>query len=411
MTVDQAAFLVGGKGTRLGPLTASTPKPLLEIADGLIFLDVLIAEAARQGFTKILLLAGYCGELVEQRYQGRRIRDALVSVVREETPCGTAGALANAASHLEPWFLLANGDTFFDVNLRALAARADERFLARLALRDVADVGRFGSVELDGGRINSFGEKTAGRSGPGLINAGIYLLNREVASLVSPPASLETEVFPRLAAAGRLEGLRLEGYFLDMGIPETYARARAEIPARLSRPAAFLDRDGVLNVDIGYAHLPEHLQWIGGAREAIRLLNDKGHFVFVVTNQAGVARGYYAESEVGAFHRLMQSELAEAGAHVDAFYYCPFHEDGVLPAYRVPDHPDRKPNPGMIERAFREWPVRREGSFLIGDKASDVQAAERAGLPGYMFDGGDLVDAVREIVRKNAGATAAPAPC
>jgi D-glycero-D-manno-heptose 1,7-bisphosphate phosphatase len=162
------------------------------------------------------------------------------------------------------------------------------------------------------------------------------------------------------------------------------------VPVRLSRPAAFLDRDGVLNVDIGYAHRPEHLQWVPGAREAVLNLNKAGYLVIVLTNQGGVGLGYYSEEHVTAFHALMQDGLKEVGARVDAFYYCPYHERAVVEAYRVADHPDRKPNPGMILRAFREWPIERERSFLIGDRDSDLEAAQRADLPGYKFDGSDL---------------------
>jgi D-glycero-D-manno-heptose 1,7-bisphosphate phosphatase len=159
---------------------------------------------------------------------------------------------------------------------------------------------------------------------------------------------------------------------------------------RPRQPAAFFDRDGVLNVDIGYAHRREDLVWVFGAREAIRDLNEAGYFVFVLTNQAGVARGYFGEADVAAFHLHMQDQLREIGAHVDAFYYCPFHDDALIENYRVTDHPDRKPNPGMIFRAFSEWPIRRDGSFLIGDRVTDLEAARRAAIPGYMFCGEDL---------------------
>jgi D-glycero-D-manno-heptose 1,7-bisphosphate phosphatase len=119
-------------------------------------------------------------------------------------------------------------------------------------------------------------------------------------------------------------------------------------------------------------------------------LNEAGYYVFVATNQAGVARGYYSEAQVAEFHARMQEELAEIGAHVDAFYHCPFHGDAAIDAYCIADHPDRKPNPGMILRALREWPVDKARSFLIGDREHDLAAAHRAGLPGFLFKGGDL---------------------
>lgn len=156
------------------------------------------------------------------------------------------------------------------------------------------------------------------------------------------------------------------------------------------RPAVFLDRDGVLNVDSGYPHLAEHLVWIEGARAAVRRINQAGYWAVVVTNQSGVGRGYFDEAAMDAFHGVMQRQLAQAGARIDAFYACPYHEAASVPRYRVADHPDRKPNPGMILRAFEDLPILRQGSFLVGDRDSDLAAARGAGLPGHLFAGGDL---------------------
>ncbi len=155
------------------------------------------------------------------------------------------------------------------------------------------------------------------------------------------------------------------------------------------RPAAFLDRDGVLIEDTGYPHDPGAVRWVAGAPEAVGRLNRAGFLVFVVTNQSGVARGLYPEARVGELHRWMSERLAAAGARVDAFEHCPHHPDAPLPAYRR-DCRRRKPAPGMIEDLLRAWPVERGGSFLVGDKASDLAAAAAAGLPGHLFPGGDL---------------------
>jgi D-glycero-D-manno-heptose 1,7-bisphosphate phosphatase len=156
------------------------------------------------------------------------------------------------------------------------------------------------------------------------------------------------------------------------------------------RPAVFFDRDGVLNEDLGYVHRPEDLRWIPGAQKAIRRVNDLGWWVFVVTNQSGVARGLFDREAVWRFHTAMQADLAKVGAKVDLFYDCPFHAEAVEPRWRHPDHPDRKPNPGMILRALAEHPVDRDRSLLVGDKDTDLEAARRAGLPGRLFTGGDL---------------------
>jgi D-glycero-D-manno-heptose 1,7-bisphosphate phosphatase len=167
--------------------------------------------------------------------------------------------------------------------------------------------------------------------------------------------------------------------------------------ARSVRPAAFLDRDGVLNVDTTYLHRAEDFCWTDGAIEAVRTLNAAGYLVIVTTNQSGVARGLYDEPAVDALHAWMNQELAGQGAHIDAFYYCPHHPQGTLARY-ARDCSSRKPGPGMLLRAMRELPVCKQGSFAVGDKDSDIEAARRAGIPGYLFTGGDLRQFIEHIL-------------
>ncbi len=154
------------------------------------------------------------------------------------------------------------------------------------------------------------------------------------------------------------------------------------------RPAVFFDRDGVLNEDDGYAFEPNKIRWIEGAQEAIRAANKAGYFVFVVTNQSGVARGLYDEGHVQALHRWMSDELAKIGARIDAYEYCPHHPEGIAPYRRICNC--RKPEPGMINVLLRRFPVDVKNSFLIGDKQSDLQAARAAGLVGHLFQGANL---------------------
>lgn len=170
---------------------------------------------------------------------------------------------------------------------------------------------------------------------------------------------------------------------------------------RAKRPAAFLDRDGVLNVEVNYLHRIEDFRWVPGAPDAVAMLNRAGYFVFVITNQSGVARGYYDEGAVGTLHDWMQGQLAEVGAHIDDFRYCPHHPKGRDAAYaRACDC--RKPEPGMLRGLMADWPVRVEGSFVIGDKQSDLEAGAAVGLPGYLFEDGRLDDLVRTIIGPEA---------
>lgn len=167
-----------------------------------------------------------------------------------------------------------------------------------------------------------------------------------------------------------------------------------------ARPAAFLDRDGVLNVDHGYVHRLDELDLVPGAADAVRLLNNAGYLVIVVTNQSGVARGRYGEDAVRRFNDELAKRLAAQGARIDAFYYCPHHPEGSVARYRIACD-CRKPNPGMLAQAARDFDIDRGKSFLIGDKPGDSEAAAAFGIKGVLFDQKtqSLVDVARDATR------------
>ena len=335
MTVTQAVCLVGGRGTRLGTLTDSTPKPLLEVG-GRPFLDYLVHEARRFGLTRLTLLSGYQSGEIERHYDGKRFGQLAVEVVPEPEPAGTAGALVNAAGKLDETFFLLNGDFVLRLQL-ALAGhgerRLDDACRARRRHRGQPLRPR-AARRWPGARLP--GEGPGEFTGDEPINAGIYLVKRKVLDLIKAvPCSLEREILPGLAERGQLLGTAARGSFIDIGIPDDFERAQELLPSFMHRPAAFLDRDGILNRDDGYVHKAEDIVWIDGAMDAVRWLNEQGFYVFVITNQGGVAHGYYEEQHVHDLHDWMQQEMQRHGAHIDCLRALPLPPGGQGRALRA----------------------------------------------------------------------------
>ena len=408
--IRQCAILVGGRGTRLGALTATTPKPALEVG-GRPFLAWLMREWQRFGIEEFVLLAGHLSDALTAAVAATEAtlpRPARIRISVEPEPAGTGGALRHAAPLLAPEFVLCNGDSLFDANLAALlAARAadPEPVLGRMLLRALPDASRYGVVALHDGQVTAFRERPApGEAGTeaGIINAGIYVLDRAVLDRIAPVCSLERDVLPGLAAAGALAGSLADGWFIDIGVPEDLARARGEVAARLHRPALFLDRDGVLNHDHGHVGTRDRWDWIDGARAAIAAATARGWHVFVVTNQSGVARGMYDEAAVRDLLGWVGDEVRAAGGTIDDARYCPFHPEAPLPAYRQASD-WRKPGPGMLADLIRAWELDPARCLLVGDQPTDVAAAAAAGVRGHLFPGGDLTAFVVPLLDAEGG--------
>ena len=391
---SQCVILVGGQGTRLGSLAADRPKPLVEV-DGRPFLETLIGEASRRGFSKILLLAGHRSSQVAQFVNevGRSgLFSAEIKLSTERTPLGTAGAIRNAASHLDEEFLLLNGDSWFDFNWLDFIGTLSTQPLAVLvlALRRELDASRYDVVELKGNRIVGF--RKGGTNESGLINGGVYVCRRTLLDHLPERGSLEVDVLPKLAADGRVVGRVYKGSFIDIGIPEALSSAQVIVPHAKRRPAAFFDRDAVVRC----VNSNDDLIWSPGAIDAIKWLNDHAFYVFIVTNQVGVSNGQYREEEVHRVQTHIASRLRAAGASVDDFCRYPQHSEGSVERYRHPSR-RRRPGPGMIQDVIKCWPIDTARSILIGDKGSDVAVAHMVGIRGYLFEGGNLCQMVTRI--------------
>jgi D-glycero-D-manno-heptose 1,7-bisphosphate phosphatase len=372
-TLRQCAVLAGGLGGRLGPLAGTPP-----------FLAWLLRDIARYGVEEILILADDATPAIKGRLDDLAAtmpRPMRLRVSAAPAASGTGGAVWHARAALDERFLLVNGSSLFDANLSRLLADAatdGPEVLARLALR---------------------------RPATDAIDAGVRVLRADIIDRLTPVCSLEHDVLPSLAARGKSRTTELSGRFIDIAAhsEREIDRAERELPTRLRRPALFLDRDGVINLDHGYVGDIGRFEWTPTARAAIRAASDAGWHVFVVTNQSGVARGLYDEDAVRHLHRWMIDEARRQGGTIDDVRYCPFHPEGSVAAYRR-ESDWRKPAPGMLLDLIRAWDLDPAACVLIGDQPTDLRAAAAAGIAARLFEGGDLAALVTSILRARAGA-------
>jgi D-glycero-alpha-D-manno-heptose 1-phosphate guanylyltransferase len=403
MPADEAIVLAGGFGTRLRGIVDDVPKPLAPVA-GRPFLAWLLDRLAASGMRRCILATGYLSEAIEHsigaRWQGMHIAYSV-----EPEPLGTGGAIRLAATQVQGEGVhVLNGDTWLAYSPQALERATRERGASiGMALAEVDDVGRYGAVERDArGMVVGFREK--GQRGRGAINAGCYFLTE--AALASLPAqaafSFEREVLAPATAAGRVAGFVQTSGFIDIGVPEDYAQAQRQFAgydrtpvirapyvdpradALLathagSRKALFLDRDGVINRNHGYVHTPERTDWVPGIFERVRAAHAAGFLPVVVTNQAGIGRGYYDEAAFLEYTAWMHAQFAAQGAPLLATCWCPHHPDAGIGDYGV-DCACRKPKPGMLLKAADAFALDLTGSLLIGDQASDLEAGRAAGV-------------------------------
>jgi NDP-sugar pyrophosphorylase family protein len=224
-----AALLVGGKGTRLRSVLPSTPKPLASVA-GKSFLELLVLQLQRQGIRRLVMCTGYLADQIESVFGDGSEWGVAIEYSREEHALGTAGALKLAQPCLQETssFLVMNGDSFLEIDFDELIRfHRGHGGLASMAVQHVEDACRYGIVQIGAaGRVIGFCEKT-GTDAPGLVNAGVYVFDRAIFDLIPDgPASLERDVFPSILGRG-VYALEQRGIFIDIGIPEDYARAQA----------------------------------------------------------------------------------------------------------------------------------------------------------------------------------------
>lgn len=380
--MKEAIILAGGLGTRLAKTVKDRQKVMAPVG-GRPFLDYVLLYLKEQGFSKIILAVAFHNEQIRE-YYGTCFEGIEISYSVEKEPLGTGGAIKQALQFSsQSYVAVINGDTFFKIDFDALYNLAKEKNAhIVLAAKEMPDCTRHSTLEIgNNSRILQFSEKK--ENGKGYINGGAYVIRKDIfEKCPDGKFSFEKELLEKMKDG--LYAVKSDSYFIDMGVPEAYFRANTEIPLLFGKntfPAAFLDRDGVICKEKHHLYKCEDFEFIEGAPEAIEKLREQGFLIFIVTNQAGVAKGLYTENDVSILHKFMLEKLQDI-THIDGIYYCPYHEQGIIEEYTKPSY-DRKPSPGMIEKAVRDMKklgieIDLAKSILIGDKLSDIEAGKNA---------------------------------
>lgn len=388
----EAIILAGGLGTRLRSVVADVPKCMAPVG-GKPFLWYVLRYLSRRehGVTRVILSVGHLREqVISWAEEHKREYPFSIAYSPEDEPLGTGGAIRRACAVAQDRHVASlNGDTLFDVRLdRLLATHKERGYAVTLSLKEMSRPDRYGTVALAGdGGILGFEEKAPKERG--LVNGGVYVIDREAGIFPEGEEkfSFERAVLEPLAGSGgRLGGMVSDGYFIDIGIPQDYARAQTELPGMfpdslrdidVSRwSTLLLDRDGVINrLRPGdYVKSWSEFEFLPGAVEAIAQWTGQGKDIYVITNQRGVGRGLMSPHDLSDIHRRMTEEIERAGGRIKGIYVCTATTD---------DDPMRKPNTGMFERLCAEHPdVQPDGCLMIGDSAGDMQFAANCGIKG-----------------------------
>ena len=400
----QAVILAGGQGTRLRPLTDTRPKPMIDF-HGKPFLEYLVDQLRDQGFERVLLLLGYLPEVIRDYFgHGRRWGvdiEYAVSAVEDET----GRRLKLALPRLDPCFLLMYCDNYWPLQMDKMWPH----FIAADVPAMLTVYTNKDNYSKDGVAIDPAGHVIAydkTRSRPGLkgVEIGYALITKPVIeSLPDGNIPFESVAYPELAMRRQLLAYLTDHRYYSVGSLERLPLTEAFLARQ---PAILLDRDGVLNkkpARAQYVRRWEEFTWLPGAKDALRLLREAGYRVIVVSNQAGIGRGAMTEADLQRIHERMRAEVADGGGRIDGLYYCPHDWDAGCEC--------RKPSPGMLFQAQREFDLDLSRTLFVGDDERDAEAAERAGCASALLsENVSLLDIARKLVSGMSGGESGAEP-
>lgn len=392
----KVVIIAGGQGTRIASVNSEIPKAMIPVC-GKPIIEHELELCKRYGFTDFLFIIGYMGDQISSYFGDGSKWGVNIDYYQETQPLGTAGALGYLKDRLTEDFYVFYGDTIVDFDMDAMLKYHQEKNAdATLFLHPNDHPYDSDIVQLDGdGKVLKFDNKPHpdGFVSKNIVNAALFIFSPKILDKieVGVKSHIEKHVLPRCLEAGmNLYGYVSPEYIKDMGTPDRYEAVCQDFEsgkvARLNkknpRPAIFLDRDGTINEEVNLLNKPEQLKLIEGAAEAIRLINKSDYLAIIVTNQPVIARNLCSIDELEYIHASLETMLGKERAYVNAIYYCPHHPDKGYPEER-PEYKIececRKPKPGMLLQAAKDWNIDLSQSYMIGDSDRDLKVGLNAG--------------------------------
>lgn len=388
-------ILAGGKGTRIKKYLHNKPKPMVKFNE-IYFLQYLINIFSKYPINKIFILVGYKSDIIFKNFHNKTFNFTKVVCVKEKKLMGTGGALLSLKKKKIKDFILINGDTVFDIDLADFIKSFKKKKLGSVALAP-------NSKNINNYKLNNLEIKNnilCYKKNSKLMNGGVYFFKRRILNLIpNKPCSLEEDVFPNIIKKKLLTGKIYKNFFLDIGTPKYFNVSAKRLKDYFSRPAAFLDRDGVINHDSGYVYKKKDFRFRKGVIKGLKYLIKKKYYIFIVTNQAGIAKGIYNENEFKKLHLYLKRNLSKKNIYFNDVQYCPYHPKGKIKIYRKKSSL-RKPGNQMVKNILKIWLVNKRKSFMIGDKNSDKYCAKKSKLL-FFFSENNFYKQIINNLRKN----------
>ena len=370
-------ILAGGKGSRIKKLLVKYPKPMLKF-NGKHFIQYILNNKSKYNFKRIIILCGFKSNIIFKKFHKKKVNLTEIICIQEKKLLGTGGALSNLKKLKVKNFVLTNGDTIFDININLLVSSLKKKKIGVIALTQ--------NKKQVSQKLNTLFLKNnivSVKKNSKLMNGGIYFFNKSIFKYIKKKKySLENDLLPKLISMGKINGKIFNNFFIDIGSKHYLKIAEKKIKKQYTKPAVFLDRDGVINYDYGYVHQIKKFKFRPGVLQGLKYLTKKKFYIFIVTNQAGIGKKIFSEKQFIQLHKNINKKLKKINIFFHDIQFSPFHPRAKIKKYKK-NSLMRKPGNKMIENIKLDWDIDKKKSFMIGDNVTDKLAANKSALKFY----------------------------